>query len=563
MTGWIAILCGVTFVTPSTILGQNWPQWGQNGSHTGSAAIAGQSPEAILAAVTVDPFAGQKIDDSGGDLLAHYPVPLVDGNDVYLMREGGQFVPCNPVGSGRPSPCGVDAWNRLSWSVQKFTWSAAGTLDFQWVFTSDWTPEPSAGSVVWEPVFHAVVAGGFLYVPGANGSVWRINLSDGTVAGQVAPFLQNNVFVAGPLAADGRGNVYYNAMQLDPASPWTNDVVNAWLVKIGTDVTVAMVPFQSIVAGAPASGDPCQGTFPRDRMPWPPSPDAVPPSAACGSQRPGINVSPAVGPDGTIYTVSRAHFNSRYSYLAAVNPDLTPKWTASMRGLLNDGCGVTIPYSNDGGCREGATQGVDFETNDLPAGRVVDQSSATPMLAPDGSIYYGAFTSYNSSRGHLLHFDSSGAFLNSYDFGWDITPAVWEHDGTYSIVLKDNHYEAGPFYITQLDPKMNVEWRFQSTNTQSCVRNSDGSVVCTDSGTNGFEWCVNAPAIDANGTVYVNSEDGNLYRIGQGGVLMKQLFLNWAIGAAYTPLSIGGDGKIYTQNAGVVYVVGTNSPRWP
>jgi hypothetical protein len=34
------------------------------------------------------------------------------------------------------------------------------------------------------------------------------------------------------------------------------------------------------------------------------------------------------------------------------------------------------------------------------------------------------------------------------------------------------------------------------------------------------------------------------------------LFLNIAIGAAYTPLSIGPDGKLYTQNDGHLFVVG-------
>jgi hypothetical protein len=32
--------------------------------------------------------------------------------------------------------------------------------------------------------------------------------------------------------------------------------------------------------------------------------------------------------------------------------------------------------------------------------------------------------------------------------------------------------------------------------------------------------------------------------------------LNLAIGAAYTPLSIGSDGKIYTQNDGELFVAG-------
>ena len=56
--------------------------------------------------------------------------------------------------------------------------------------------------------------------------------------------------------------------------------------------------------------------------------------------------------------------------------------------------------------------------------------------------------------------------------------------------------------------------------------------------------------------VYVNSEDGNGYVLNQGGKLQSKLFLQVALGAAYTPLSLGPDGKIYTQNDGVLFVVG-------
>ena len=62
--------------------------------------------------------------------------------------------------------------------------------------------------------------------------------------------------------------------------------------------------------------------------------------------------------------------------------------------------------------------------------------------------------------------------------------------------------------------------------------------------------------MDANGTVYANSEDGNLYAINQGGTLKANIFLNLALGAAYTPLAIGPDGKIYTENNGTLIVIG-------
>src|SRR5207245_1272719 len=40
---------------------------------------------------------------------------------------------------------------------------------------------------------------------------------------------------------------------------------------------------------------------------------------------------------------------------------------------------------------------------------------------------------------------------------------------------------------------------------------------------NGFEWCINAPAVDQFGNVYVNSEDGRLYAIRQGGANRQHL----------------------------------------
>lgn len=56
--------------------------------------------------------------------------------------------------------------------------------------------------------------------------------------------------------------------------------------------------------------------------------------------------------------------------------------------------------------------------------------------------------------------------------------------------------------------------------------------------------------------MYANSEDGSLYVLNKNGTLRDKLFQNLAIGAAYTPLSIGPDGKIYTQNDERLFVAG-------
>ncbi len=90
---------------------------------------------------------------------------------------------------------------------------------------------------------------------------------------------------------------------------------------------------------------------------------------------------------------------------------------------------------------------------------------------------------------------------------------------------------------------MKIEWQFQNTSTDAKYPN-------------GFEWRLNAPAIDLFGAVYANSEDGRLYVVKQGGPLLGQIFMNQAIGAAYTPLSLGPDGRIYTENDGILFAVG-------
>ncbi len=541
------MLCRLALITgvllSLSLPAQDWSQWGRNPQHSGNVAVAGQLPNRQIADFVADPFVPEEQAQSGGDLLVHYQATLVDGDDVFMLVKTGQL--------------NAQVWNevRLHWMD--------GALVEQWRFASDWKPEPDTGFLGgWEPVFHPVLTSGFVYVPGAGGTVFKLNRDDGCVTARLNPFqnIDRNTFVAGPLSADAAGNIFYNALKLavgdNPIdnpddNPWTNDIAGAWLIRIGADDSTAASSFDSLTQGAPRSGDACLGTFSASLLPWPPSPAALPSTRRCGSQRPGLNVAPAIAPDGTIYTISRAHFNDRYSYLIAVNPDLSPKWIASLRDRLTDGCGSSILPDNGqaGGCRLGANAGVDPATNQLPAGRVTDLSSSSPVVAPDGSVLYGAQTRYNYDRGHLMKFGPDGSFSGAYDFGWDTTPAIYPHDDTYSIVLKDNHYEVGsycgspqlcptappgPYLITSLTKDFRPEWSYQA----------------------GFEWCINAPAVDVNGTVYAGNEDGNLYVIGQGGTLLGSLFLRSALGAAYTPLSLGPDGKIYAQNSGHLFVVG-------
>jgi len=564
----------VATVFVGSVLSQSggaWPEWGHDASHTGAVTVAGQNLNTILADIVYDPFVDQeKAPENGdGDLLIHYQTPLVDGNDVYMEFKTGTYT-------------SIATWETQTWNEKKLSW-VSGSLVEQWNFVSDWKPVPfNPAGPSWEPVFHATLAGSFVYVPGAGGTVFKLNKSNGSLVARFNPFdteVVSNMFLTGPITADSSGNIYYNTLKLNKNNPWGTDVINAWLVKITSSGAVSSAQFKNVMSGEMGPNDDCEVGFPTP-PPWPPSPTAVAPTIKCGDVRPGINVAPAVGPDGTIYTIARNHFVTRYGYVVAVNSDLTPKWTATMHGILNDGCNVQIPPNGTpGGCSVGATTGVAPDTNSLPSGRVLDDSTSSPVVAPDGSILYGSYSRYNYAQGHLLRFSSTGQFLNSYIFGWDDTPAIRTHGSTYSIITKDNHYgDVGSYcndpvvcppdrtasnpgypeayFVTSLSPSLTVEWMYQNTNTLSCTRHPDNSVTCVSDHPAGFEWCVNAPAIDSNGVTYANSEDGNLFAINSNGTLKQNIFQQLAIGAAYTPASIGGDGKIYSQNDGHLYVVG-------
>lgn len=563
-----------------------WAQWGASAQHGGAVSVAAQGLSRKLADIVYDPFVTQEQAEFGGDLVAHYQATLTDGDDFYMESKGGTYPSCNPAGDWQNgTACGPNAWDRMTWSVTRYTWENNSAV-LIWKFSSDWKPEPNGtnGLSGWEPVFHPVLANGSLYVPGAGGTVNKVNKDSGMSTKKIDPFSsmaidQAHTYVSGPLTADANGNIYYNVITLaDPATsdPWFGaDVAGAWLVKVTSADVASVATYASLVPNAPAGNAVnCPGTFfnlaaPRPPFPWPPSPTAVPPTVACGSQRPGVNVGPAVAPDGTIYTVSRAHLDAQVAYVVAVNPDLSPKWQTSLQNLLQDGCGVQLPIvggnTTPNSCALGTTPDVDPVTNALGSGRVIDEASSTPTALPDGSVLFGTVDFYNFARGHLFKIDANRNLAATFDFGWDSTPAVYSHGGTYSIVIKDNHYQAsaycfrqgdpvcspradGPYYITQLDANLNVEWQFQSTTIDA-------------NHPNGYEWCVNAPAIDSNGVVYANSEDGNVYAIPQGhtGVFttpQQKMFLRQAIGAAYTPLSIGADGKLYVQNDGHLFVVG-------
>ena len=302
----LLVALGVLLLTGFDTEQAFWSQWGQNAQHQGMVSIAGQQINNKLADIIYDPFVPQEQAESGGELLAHYQSTLIDGNSFYMVQKSGRYPSCQPWYWVYGFPCGPNAWNRIQWNVVRRDWQGDNPV-VVWTYPTDWKPEPNATDVLlgyvglegWEPVFHPALANGFLYVPGAAGTVWKVNTATGQTQTHINPFSGGsitaaNTFVSGPLTADANGNIYYNVIELNiNGNPWgQNDVVNAWLVKITPGDTASTVAYATLVPNAPpGTSTHCEGGFydlpnGASTLPWPPPGVAGPPTQLCGSQRP-------------------------------------------------------------------------------------------------------------------------------------------------------------------------------------------------------------------------------------------------------------------------------------
>ncbi len=245
-------------------------------------------------------------------------------------------------------------------------------------------------------------------------------------------------------------------------------------------------------------------------------------------QRPALNAAAAIDTNGTIYAISRGNNpigGASNGWVLALDQGLNLLWMGSLRSDVTH------------------------------IAQVNDNSSSTPVIGFDGRVFYGGWNSNGRSRGYLYSFSPSGDFLGYFDFGWDTTPGVYPNPNypdsgpMYYLVEKDNHYSIpppdGPYYMSSINPDtMSLECQYELV---------------------GREWCVNSVAIDRNGIVYGDGEDGFIYRIeglfpdaaGMCNVSATRLFARQARDAAYTPTAMHPQtGKIITVNDRYLFVVG-------
>src|SRR4029453_16461225 len=87
---WLAVLIAIC-LAPIVVLAQFWPQWALDAQHTGQVNVAGQAINRILANVVYDPLMPAEMAANGGNLLAHYQVPLIDGTRVFMELKSGTY----------------------------------------------------------------------------------------------------------------------------------------------------------------------------------------------------------------------------------------------------------------------------------------------------------------------------------------------------------------------------------------------------------------------------------------------------------------------------------------
>ena len=163
--------------------------------------------------------------------------------------------------------------------------------------------------------------------------------------------------------------------------------------------------------------------------------------------------TPAIGPDGTIYV-------SASPDLLALNPSTNPptlKWKLTPQS-------TPIP---------------------------VDAGIIGPALSPDGSIYIG------NSQGIFYCISTSGTVKWKADLATGLGPTADKGIPTWPIIGKD-----GTIYVGSVE-----------AHKVFAINPTNGAVKW--SYTAGGEISEAAPAIDSNGILYVGSEDGYLYAIGE------------------------------------------------
>jgi hypothetical protein len=401
-----------------------------------------------------------------------------------------------------------------------------GTGTLIWSAATDYVSPPHN----WLPPYNVLLTQqGRLYAPGAGGKLMvrdDAEATTGTLASHLfygaAAYTANSaafdgaVFINTPLTADAQGNIFFG-FQVTGANPAGLVSGIARVAPDGTGVWVG---------AATAAGD-------------------------AAIQKPAMNCAPAISNDGgTVYI--------------AVNTAATPGGTQTGYLLALDSTTLATR------AKIALT-----DPNLHAAARVSDDGTSSPVVGPDGRMFYGVLEAQfgtHNARGWLLQFDALLAPAGvPGSFGWDVSPSVipasmvtsYAGTSTYLLALKYNNYEGagtgdGLNRLAVLDPKANqADSILPAVSVMREVMTILGPTLDAGSTTARREWCINTMAADPQRkSILANNEDGVLYRWDlMTNTLSQNVRLTSGLGQAYTPTLVGADGAVYAISNATLYSI--------
>ena len=390
----------------------------------------------------------------------------------------------------------------------------------------------------WIPVYNpCLTTGAFgtrLYYAGPGGTVYHIDNPDSAAHGPpvqeafygtLANYLGNaaaynsTIFINTPLTPDSSGNVFFG-FRVQGTAPAPLNTTQSGFARIDANGNGTYV-----LAGTAAN----DGTINRDSH----------------------NSAPALSNDeATVYVVAKSSTTTA-SYLLGLN---STTLAAKYRVALTD------PRNNN------------------PA-TVTDDSTASPMVAPDNDVYFGIVGNPGGGfRGFLLRFSSDLTNQKlSGGFGWDYTPAIvpasmvpsYQGSSSYLLFCKYNNYAFSDGdgvnrlalfdpNASQLDPHSSAPGFVEMREVRTLIGPTPDPDNYPQFPYAVREWCINTAAVNpATNSIFVPNEDGRIYRWNVATNSFAQaVTLTAGIGEPYVPVLIGPDGTVLTLNGGTLFALG-------
>jgi hypothetical protein len=396
-----------------------------------------------------------------------------------------------------------------------------------WRLATDYTFPPGWG---WVPTVGVTLVPGDtkVAIPGAGGTI-LIRTNPNAAAGTVTRYafygianynsspedFNSNIQICTPITSDSSGNLYFGYYSTGQAVPGYENGIPSGLARLSPNGTGAFVSASALTSG--------------------------------NATKIAYNCTPAVTSDGqSVYVgANSGYWGPGYLCLAQA-ATLTPTNSVSLLDP-RQGYGTAV---------------------------VIDDSTASPTIGPDGDVYYGVLEGgpypSNHGRGWLLHFNGGlTATKLPNAFGWDDSASVvpsnllgsnYTGSSPYLLLTKYNNYADPGFNgdgqnkVAIVDPNQSMVDPISQATVMKTVITLLGPTMNPElPGVN--EWCINSAAIDqVNKCAVVNSEDGHVYRWNlTTNTHTPGLKLATPTGEPYTPTLYGPDGAVYAINDGVLY----------